>query len=342
MASNRSILQAWRQLYDAAGRLKDLAPWQWMTEADVFGVQHPETGDLGFVSIMGMLGEHYAVTVYLGAEGLEQFWALQQAGPSGDPERVLEIPQLQASFENRDMLRKQDHALIKQLGLKFRGRQAWPLFRSFRPGFVPWFLEPDEVQFLSLILEQASEVTVRQQDHAALLPPPDEGRYLIRVLGQAGERLVWEDSIQQIAAPEPKPIAISVDIEMLSALKRLPPQRRTLEVDLFMAPSGVQEKGARPFYPYILLIVEARSGYILATDMLSPEPSLEMMWGEVPQRVLSHLAQAEWVPKTIQVRSPLLVGLLSPIAEELDIQLKPSRTLPGLDAVREFLLERFM
>jgi hypothetical protein len=207
---------------------------------------------------------------------------------------------------------------------------------------VPWFLEPHEVQFLSLILNQVSEVAVRIQDHTAVLPPPDEGHYLIRVPQQAGGRPVWEDSIQQIAAPEPKPIAISVDVEMLSALKRLPPQRRTLEVDLFMAPSGVQEKGARPFYPYILLIVEARSGYILATDMLSPEPSLETMWGEVPHRVLSHLAQAEWGPQTIQVRSPLLVGRRGPLAEELDIQLKPSRTLPGLDSVRDFLLERFM
>ena len=342
MASNRSMLQAWRHLYDAAGRLKDLAPWEWMTEADVFGVQHPETSALGFVSIMGMLGEHYVVTVYLGPEVLDQFWALQQAGPSGNPERVLEIPQLQASFENRDMLRKQDHDLIKQLGLKFRGRQAWPLFRSFRPGFVPWFLELHEVQFLSLILDQVSEVAVRMQDHATLLPPPDERHYLIRVARQAGGHPIWEDRIQQIPAPEPKPISIAVDVEMLNALKRLPQQRHTLEVDLFMAPSGVQEKGARPFYPYILLIVEARSGYILATDMLSPEPSLETMWGEIPQRLLSHLAQAEWVPKTIHVRSPLLVGLLGPIAEELDFQLRSSRTLPGLDAVREFLLERFM
>ena len=175
MASTRSILPTWRHLHDAASRLKTLAPWEWMTESDVFGVEHPETGDLGFVSVMGMLGEHHAVTVYLGPEALAQFWALQQAGPSADPERVLEIPQLQASFEDRDMLQKQDQALIKQLGLKFRGRQAWPLFRSFRPGFVPWFLEPGEVQFLSSILDQVSEVAERLQDNAALLPAPDEG-----------------------------------------------------------------------------------------------------------------------------------------------------------------------
>lgn len=342
MASNRSILQGWRQLYNAAGHLKELAPWDWMTETEVFGVQHPETGELGFVSVMGMLGEHQAVTIYLGAEAIHQFWALQQAGPSVGPERVLEIPQLQASFENRDMLQKQDHALIKQLGLKFRGRQAWPLFRSFRPGFVPWFLEPGEVQFLALILDQVHEVAVRLQDHATLLPAPDEGDYLMRVSQQAGRRLVWEDRIQQIPAPEPKSIPISVDVEMLSALKRLPPQRRTLEVDLFMAPSGIQEQDARPFYPYILLLVEARSGYVVATDMLSPEPALETMWSKVPQQVLSHLAQAELVPTTLQVRSPLLLGLLGPIAEELDIALQASRTLPSLDSAREFLLARFM
>ncbi len=342
MAATRSNLPTWRRLHDAASRLKDLAPWEWMTETDVFGVEHPETGDLGFVSVMGMLGEHHAVTVYLGPEALAQFWALQQAGPSADPERVLEIPQLQASFEDRDMLQKQDRDLIKQLGLRFRGRQAWPLFRSFRPGFVPWFLDPDEVPFLSAILDQVSEVAVRLQEQSVLLPSPDEGHYLIRVSQQAGRRRVWEDRIQQIPVPEPKAIPIAVDVEMLKALKRLPQQRLILEVDLFMAPSGVQEKDARPFYPYILLIVEARSGYVLATDMLSPEPDLDTMWGDVPQRMLSHLAQAELVPTALRARSPLLLGLLDPLAKELDIELQPSRTLPSLDSAREFLIDRFM
>ncbi len=41
-----------------------------MTEGDVFGVQDPDTGELGFVSVMGMLGEHYAVSVYLGTRAV--------------------------------------------------------------------------------------------------------------------------------------------------------------------------------------------------------------------------------------------------------------------------------
>jgi hypothetical protein len=46
----------WLRLYEAAIRIKELAPWTWMVETDVFGVQNPETDDLGFLSVMGMRG----------------------------------------------------------------------------------------------------------------------------------------------------------------------------------------------------------------------------------------------------------------------------------------------
>ena len=56
----------------------------------------------------------------------------------------LGVPQLQASFEDRSELHDKDRQVIKDLGLKFRGRQTWPLFRSYRAGFVPWHLDADE------------------------------------------------------------------------------------------------------------------------------------------------------------------------------------------------------
>ncbi|MGH3145873.1 MAG: DUF7309 domain-containing protein, partial [Rubrobacter sp.] len=122
----------WRWLYESAVRIKEVAPWEWMTEADVFGVQSPETGEPGFVSVMGMLGEHYAVSLYLGSEGIHGFLDLQEMGPFADPEALIQIPQLQASFEDREELDRRDREVIKELGLKFRGRNAWPMFRSYR------------------------------------------------------------------------------------------------------------------------------------------------------------------------------------------------------------------
>jgi hypothetical protein len=70
------MAQKWLPLYEAADRIKELAPWEWMEESDVFGVQDPDSGEIGFVSIMGLLGEHVCVGVYLGVNALHQFWTL--------------------------------------------------------------------------------------------------------------------------------------------------------------------------------------------------------------------------------------------------------------------------
>ena len=53
--------------------------------------------------------------------------------------RVLEIPQLQASFEDRGHLQKEDRDVIKKLGLKFRGANSWPMFRNYAPECSPGF-----------------------------------------------------------------------------------------------------------------------------------------------------------------------------------------------------------
>jgi hypothetical protein len=103
--------------------------------------ESPETGDLGLVSVTGALGEHYGVSLYLGSEGIHGFLDLQTMGPFADPNDLIQIPQLHASFEDRGELDKRDREVIKDLGLKFRGRNAWPMFRSYRPSFFPWFLE---------------------------------------------------------------------------------------------------------------------------------------------------------------------------------------------------------
>lgn len=107
MVKSKPTLEEWRQLYQAAIRVKEVAPWEWMTETDIFGVQNSETGQTGFVSIMGMLREHIALAVYLGAEGLYSFWNFQEmieSSPAVAPEMLFELLHLQASFEDRAQL----------------------------------------------------------------------------------------------------------------------------------------------------------------------------------------------------------------------------------------------
>lgn len=342
MTENSPTLEEWRRLYHAAIRVKEIAPWEWTTETDVFGVQDPETDKLGFVSIMGMRGEHYAVAVYLGPQGLYRFWAFEDTGPLAPPEALLEIPHLQASFENRSELRKQDRETIKQLGLKFRGRHAWPMFRSYRPGFFPWFLEAEEACLLTYALEQVIDVAPRFRKDPSLLAPVDEQSYLVRVPRQRGDSLTWRDHILDVPPPEFPTISLVMDIQALEKLKRIPPSRNRLEIDFFMFPASIGERGARPAFPYMLLTVDAQSGMVLGSELLTADPSLEAMWGLIPMNVVYQLARFGIVPGEVRVRSGLLFELLRPLAQELRFKLKQSKTMNSLDSAKEFLLQRFM
>ena len=339
MANEVPTLDEWRRLYAAAGRVKEMAPWTWMKETDIFGVQDPETGTLGFVSVMGAQGEHFAVAVYLRAEGLYHFWSYQVLGSKARVEDMLSIPQLHASFENRDQLSDQDRQVIEELGLKFREEQAWPLFQSYRPGYMPWFLEPGEARFLTIALEQLLEVAPRFRADAALFPPPYEERYLVRVSRSEGEAVLWEDSIVPVPQPEARPIQITIDPADLNAVERLPREGSQLEMDCAMILSGMQEeRGARPVFPYLLMAVDAGSGLILDQNMLAVKTTPDALWAEVPGHVLHLLLRIGRVPGEIAMRSPQLFNVLTPLAGRLKIRLVPARRLPALERAWQSVL----
>ena len=70
--------------------------------------------------------------------------------------------------------------LIKQLGLTFRGRNAWPMFRDYRPGLAAWFVDGAQARFLIHALEQLLVIAPRFRADPTLLPD-DVERYLVRV-----------------------------------------------------------------------------------------------------------------------------------------------------------------
>lgn len=337
-------LEEWRQLYEAMSSIKTLAPWTWMRETDIFGLQHPQTKKLAFISVMGMLGEHYAIAVYPGPAALYEFWDLQQAGPADFPGRILEIPQLQASLTSRQDLQKQDYDIIKQLGIRFRGKAAWPSFRSHQPGCLPWFINAEEARLLTRALEQTLDVAPRYKENPELLTHTDEESYLMRVPTQTPAGLRWHDQVMRIPEPEPENIPITIDEQLLESLAHAPKARHDIEADVFMFPSPVREEevSPRPFFPYVVLIVSSQNGMVLGTDMLSPIPSLNAMRGTVPAKILSAFQKLGFLPERILVSSDVLFALLEPVTQELNIKLRRTRQLKNLDQAKQSMFQYFM
>lgn len=323
----------WQRLFEAAIAFKQEAPWEWMYEDEVFAIRNPETGQIGYGSIMGRAGEHLALALYLGSEGLEGLWQMHHGDPDGNPLLILEVPELQASFEDRGELHARDREVIKDLGLKFRGRQAWPQFRSYVPGCAPWFLTSEEARFLAVGLEQALLVARRVYDDPDLLEPPDdrEDAYLVRVEGRDG----WTD---EWLVPEPaeEPAMPRPDPKQLARMERdLPLVDAVLETDLFAMPQYVKEKeDPRPYLAYQLLMVDADSGVILGTDVLLAKPDYQTMWAQAQVGLLQTLKRLDGIPRLVAVRDQRLAEILAPLADSLGFEMVMSGRLPALDQAR--------
>jgi hypothetical protein len=339
MKTSPAELEKWNRLYQLMDELKELAPWEWMDEVDIFGVQNPVKDEISFVSIMGQLGKHYAVAVYLGAEGLYGFWDMQDAGPDLQYEALLEVPQLQASFENKNMLQPQDKKIINELGLLYRGQNSWPFFRAYHPGFFPWFLQEDERDFLITVLEQCIQVTKRSLDDPALLEPRVDERYLVRVLQSKSGKLEWQDQWLTIPPPWSKPLSPSLDPKTVSAMTSMPVRDLTVEIDLFNTGMVIQDKGRRPHFAHLLLTVDQKTGFVLSNNLLSPLPSLEAMWESVPQKVIENLVKLDLRPQQVLVKEGLMYQLLLVLSKKTDLPVVAVKNLPSINAARQHLMK---
>ncbi|MGI9035000.1 MAG: DUF7309 domain-containing protein [Pyrinomonadaceae bacterium] len=335
----------WKRLYELAAELKKLAPWQWMDETQIFGVENPDTKEIGFVSPMGMLGEHLSVGVYLGAEGLYGFWDFQEAGFGAEPFALFEIPQLQVSFENRENLEKQDRDVIKKLDLKFRGKQNYPLFRSIKPGFMPWFITSDEARMLIYAIEQTLEVAPRVKENPEILDDEsDAGNEvcLVRMAEKKDGKLVWRDEMREIPSPDEIEFTVKIPQTLVDELKAFPQVKDfVLEIDLFYAPTPVAEKGKRPFIPRMLMLADARNGMIAGFQLIQPKEDELENFAEIGRHIFESLQKLNARPQEIRVASDALFGLLKGVNQQLNIKLRQIEDLRAVEAAKEAMFGFF-
>ncbi|MCX7016163.1 MAG: hypothetical protein NTW86_26995 [Candidatus Sumerlaeota bacterium] len=340
---NAPATDEWKRLYDAADAFRKQACWTWMYDSDLVAVHDPETGEAAYCSVMGGAGQFFGLGVYRGPEGFHALEAMFDDPAACDPMRAMfEINCLVASFGDRGELDKSDLETIRAVGRRYRGRNAWPQFRSYRPGYAPWLLEAAEARLLAAALEQFADVAARYRNEPELLEPPDDDNeaILTRVPVKHKGGLAWEDrwicpeSLPQ-PAPQPAPI---IDLKRLREIERLArPCQGAWELALTLLPTAVAE-GERPYYPYGLLCVDRASGMVLGMQLAPPSQVPESL----PDLILKTLEKIPAHPASIAFSNPLLRTTLEALAPSLGFRPKQQPSLPMADqalaAMSQFLL----
>ncbi|HAM53608.1 MAG TPA: hypothetical protein DCP92_24035 [Nitrospiraceae bacterium] len=336
MKRNTPSDEHWRALYNSAVEFAEIKPWEWMNDSKVFGVQNPQTGEIGYCCVLGELGEVMALVVYLGTEGLMNYLDMHSGKiVPGDQETLFIQNCLMASFEDRRDIEKEDVSVIKKLGLKFRGEKAWPLFRRYEPGYVPWYLDRDEALYLTVALQQARDICLRFGDSDSLLDPPKDGCYLVRVLETAGGSVVWEDKWLEPAHLKPNGRTESIvdEIRIQRIKGKALPAPAVWEADMFYLPSPVRE-GDKPFFPRVLMFADHHSGLLLDLHVTDFANS----YSQIVERLLAFIENNAVIPAEIQTQSVELLQLIKSFASRLDIKTTITKKLPQIARAKNELI----
>jgi len=341
MNEKSPTIEEWRSLYQVAIEFKKLKPWEWMYDDDIFGVINPETGEICYCCIMGNLGGYFGIGAYLGSEGLNGILKLLsgEVDPE-DPDNKYIQKCLMASFEDRDILLKEDRNVIKELGLKFRGRNEWPLFRNHTPGFFPWFINDKECRFLTHILGQAIHVSLMcRDDGKEILYHKDPLTFLTRVPELKNGEIEWHDEYIQVEPFTLKYPSFYMNDEVRIKRLQLLGKRKSSpwEIDTFFSPGPVKDD-YRPYYPKIFMIIEQARGIILSCDMVK---DIKKEGYKFIENFVNTIECLKMFPSRIYVKREETYYLLEDICKQLGINMEMTDELIRLQSARNDMTNFF-
>ncbi|WP_303802854.1 hypothetical protein [Alicyclobacillus macrosporangiidus] len=111
-----------------------------MYDDALFAVEDPDTGQIGYCSVLGALGEFFGLAVFPGEAGwrsLNRLTGDNKPSRAAEEERLYGQLALIASFEGSRDVTEQDRAVMKQLGLRFRGETPGPCSAATVPDTYP-------------------------------------------------------------------------------------------------------------------------------------------------------------------------------------------------------------
>ena len=336
--------------------------WKQLSEEELFAIRIPSNdgqGEIGYCCVMGSLGEHMALSVYVGAEGFTTYRKVVDPGPDfvyGNMDDMLSQDCIQCSIEQRDQFAPDELDMLREYcsaaGIPFRA--PYPDFQRFRPHCLPWYIvEDDDWTFLETALRVAIRLSEEIKAHGKSslgLRPVVVGRhdqcYGAEQMGLfdslSGDRVtiplysIVDGKLKQERIPLPpyaEPVPATPtrfnDIAMAKLMKHR--QRGVYECDILRLPHPIE--GDPPFLPAMLMSVDEDG--LVNVSHLSNVPSYDA------DAMLDHFIESleDRYPKEIRVRSNEAKCLFEEFCRRANIRLTVTDDLDRLDEAADDMRE---
>ena len=333
------------KMYELAFQYKDTKLWQRLYDDEIFAVRLTD-GEIGYCSVMGMMGEHLALGLYVGNRGYQSFRLLLDTEFEllDNVEMGILLTEqdcLQCSFEKKDMLSDEELLEARKYaslhGRALRGKNAFPKFTKYRPGRYPWTYdsELDENRICDALSaaialgdilcqyskEQLGLHSLRENVRTIPLLSYEDGRWIVRTTALPAAEIVY-----------PEPVLVN---EVMAAYIKRKKKAGNWECGTLRIPNAVQGEAQEeaPYFPLALICVDVTTELVQQPIVTDGDKAEEMM-----NLFAKLLMEASTVPKKISCGDNRCFAILKDLCAKTGIQLIRTDSLAALSQVMEHFL----
>lgn len=322
-------LEQWRELYEAAAKIKELKPWERFWDMDLIALK--EGDNLAFAVIMGRGGECYGISIYEGLEGLNDFMMLCNREKLNLSEIYAGFTQnsLTCYWGDRDELSQEQYQIIKSLGHKFRGKNQWPYFISHKTGYLPYNMDAVEVERMMVYLSRLAQA-IAYYDERKFKVDFERGNLFCYSLDQ--ETGQWGGTERPLPFVSYQFVRLDISDEKFEReFCEVPQGNRGLDVQIEYIPTAIgDEEYERPGAVRMVMLADTATGMILGADLIHPD---EFEGDVLINCILEVIFESER-PKEIRICNDIMENYLYDLCKVGKIKLKKVKKMP---VFQEFL-----
>lgn len=330
------LKQKWLYLYYIAQQIAEMNPWQDFKEKDCFTYIWKNKSKILHFSFIGESAQKYGIACYIGeADYMRARNRLTEKNSKKEPVFMLQNA-LVCLWDDREELSKESYALIKELGLKPRGKGAWLHFDRFEIGYIPVPLDEREIDLLTIAFENL-HMMLQAVYEQGLDPEFDKNKKLVR----------WYEPKTKLYYTHPFDIDIPEDVvggvqvtvnesDWLQEVRSMKCADYSVELDWSYVELIYVDENGRKTFPRMLLAVEPKSGSILTNEMLSPTHN---QVGVIFNK-LDRFIESYGKPREILICDEELKEILSDVCSKVGIKLTFRKRLANVSNARNKILSQ--
>ncbi|MBI3679558.1 MAG: hypothetical protein HY235_04100 [Acidobacteria bacterium] len=310
-------------------------PWDSLDETQVVFCPDLHTGEMCACSVMGALGEMFALMVYRDAASFHLFRDVYSDAISMEQFATLQRT-VYVEYVPRSELSGADRELLRAIGHPWKTGVPAPVFRSRRPGYCQWYPNQEEAETLCGCLIAMAEFL----DHYQLNRHIDYWRERDIYPGMAYDDEGGDGKprfeLRQVPAPEP-PAEATVypqldERRIQRLLNQNLPVTGALEADCSYALIPIGPPDVRCCYPKLPVVLDANTRYAFHTTFSGDaESDAQLLAGAL----LEALEARKALPLEVRMTNAGLKRALSPLAQALGFGIKMVSDLPAVSNFRK-------